>query len=180
MNKLNSIHQLRTVNRGFIFTVFAASIFIVLGCTACSTPSNPPAPAVSLAQSTITAEQASETSAIDPNFATNLTALLQQVATNEGLPLPILEAGFQDTKTIQSIKKLVLPPSKEFKKNWAAYRLRFIEPVRLKAAKVFWEQNRDFLSQTEASTGVPAPLIVAIIGIETIYGRQLGAPNWRP
>ena len=175
MNKLNSIHQLRTVNRGFVFTVIAASIFIVLGCTACSTPSNPPAPAVPLAQSTITADQASETSAIDPNFATNLTALLQQVATNEGLPLPILEAGFQDTKTIQSIKKLVLPPSKEFKKNWAAYRLRFIEPVRIKAGKAFWEENRDFLSQTEANTGVPAALIVAIIGIETIYGRQLGS-----
>ena len=175
MNKPNSIHQLRTVNRGFVFTIIAASIFIVLGCTACSTPSNPPATAVPLVQSTITVDQASETSAIDPNFAKNLTALLQQVATNEGLPLPILEAGFQDTKTIQSIKKLVLPPSKEFKKNWAAYRLRFIEPVRLEAAKVFWEQNRDFLSQTEASTGVPAPLIVAIIGIETIYGRLLGA-----
>jgi|GEM_PF-117631 len=175
MNKPNSIQQLRTVNCGFVFSCIAASIFIVLGFTACSTPSNPPSPAVPLAQSTITADPASDTSAIDPNFAKNLTALLQQVATNEGLPLPILEAGFQDTKTIQSIKKLVLPPSKEFKKNWAAYRLRFIEPVRLKAAKVFWEQNRDFLSQTEASTGVPAPLIVAIIGIETIYGRQLGA-----
>ena len=174
MNKPNAIYQLRTINLGFVFAFLAISIFIVLGFTACSTPLNPTTPEVPLTQSTISPDQASDASAIDPNSAKNLTALLQQVSTNEGLPLPILEAGFQDTKTIQSIKKLVLPPSKDFKKNWAAYRLRFIEPIRLKAAKVFWEQNRDFLSQIEASTGVPAPLIVAIIGIETIYGRQLG------
>jgi membrane-bound lytic murein transglycosylase B len=55
-----------------------------------------------------------------------------------------------------------------------AYRKRFIEPIRLKAGKVFWEQNQAFLSKVEKESGVPAELIVAIIGIETIYGRQTG------
>jgi membrane-bound lytic murein transglycosylase B len=69
---------------------------------------------------------------------------------------------------------LVLPPSGTFKKNWLVYRKRFIEPVRLKAGKAFWDENRAFLSQVEQESGVPAEMIVAIIGIETIYGRQTG------
>jgi len=115
-----------------------------------------------------------EDAASETLFAQNIHDLLAQVAQSQEIPLPALESGFLDTKTVPSIRKLVLPPSGSFKKNWVAYRKRFIEPIRLKAGKVFWEQNRAFLSQTEQATGAPAEVIVAIIGIETIYGRQTG------
>ncbi|MCE7527642.1 lytic transglycosylase domain-containing protein [Polynucleobacter sp. IMCC 30228] len=175
MNKLYSINQLNTVKLGFIFTFIATCILIALCLSGCTTPIPSGTPETLVSQDPIAPAQTPNARAPDASFAKNLTELLLQVSNNHNVPLPILEAGFQDTKSIHSIKKLVLPPSQEFKKNWAAYRLRFIEPVRIKAAQAFWVQNREFLSQTEASTGVPAPLIVAIIGIETIYGRQLGA-----
>ena len=104
----------------------------------------------------------------------NLNELLNQVSQTQEIPLQNLESAFLDAKTISSIRKLVLPPSGTFKKNWLAYRKRFIEPIRLKAGKAFWEENRGFLSQVEQDSGVPAEIIVAIIGIETIYGRQTG------
>ena len=107
-------------------------------------------------------------------FSENIHQLLAQVAQTQEIPLPALESGFLDVKTIPSIRKLVLPPSGTFKKNWVAYRKRFVEPVRLKAGKAFWEQNHAFLTQVEQESGVPAEIIVAIIGIETIYGRQTG------
>ena len=110
----------------------------------------------------------------EARFSQNLSDLIAQVSQAQQIPLSSLEAGFLDAKTIPSIRKLVLPPSATFKKNWLVYRQRFIEPVRLKAGRAFWEQNQAFLSQTEQATGVPAELIVAIIGIETIYGRQTG------
>jgi membrane-bound lytic murein transglycosylase B len=112
--------------------------------------------------------------ATEARFSQNLNELLNQVSQNQEIPLPALEMGFLDAKTIPSIRKLVLPPSGSFKKNWLAYRKRFIEPVRLKAGRAFWEQNQAFLSQVEQDSGVPAEIIVAIIGIETIYGRQTG------
>lgn len=112
--------------------------------------------------------------ATEAHFSGNLKTLITQIAQSEGIPLLILETSFADTKTIPSIRKLVLPPTATFKKNWLAYRKRFIEPVRIKAGKSFWEQNQTFLSQVEQESGVPAELIVAIIGIETIYGRQTG------
>jgi membrane-bound lytic murein transglycosylase B len=110
----------------------------------------------------------------EARFSQNLNELLTQVTQSQQIPLGSIEVGFLDAKTIPSIRKLVLPPSATFKKNWVVYRQRFIEPVRLKAGKAFWAQNQAFLSQTEQATGVPAELIVAIIGIETIYGRQTG------
>jgi membrane-bound lytic murein transglycosylase B len=110
----------------------------------------------------------------EASFSQNLNELMIQVSQTQQIPLASLESGFLDAKTIPSIRKLVLPPSTTFKKNWVVYRQRFIEPVRLKAGKAFWNQNQAFLSQTEQASGVPAELIVAIIGIETIYGRQTG------
>ena len=112
--------------------------------------------------------------ATEARFSQNLNELLTQVSQNQEIPLPALEMGFLDAKTVPSIRKLVLPPSGTFKKNWLAYRKRFIEPVRLKAGRAFWEQNQVFLRQVEQASGVPAEIIVAIIGIETIYGRQTG------
>lgn len=112
--------------------------------------------------------------ATEARFSQNLSELIAQVSQAHQIPIASIESGFLDAKTIPSIRKLVLPPSATFKKNWVAYRQRFIEPVRLKAGKAFWDQNQAFLSQTEQTTGIPAELIVAIIGIETIYGRQTG------
>ncbi|HAT39723.1 lytic transglycosylase domain-containing protein [Polynucleobacter necessarius] len=110
----------------------------------------------------------------EARFRQNLNELLSQISQTQKISLPALETGFLDAKTVPSIRKLVLPPSGTFKKNWLAYRKRFIEPVRLKAGRVFWDQNQTFLSQVEQDSGVPAEIIVAIIGIETIYGRQTG------
>jgi membrane-bound lytic murein transglycosylase B len=112
--------------------------------------------------------------ATEARYSQSLNALLNQVSQTQEIPIQTLEMGFLDAKTIPSIRKLVLPPSGTFKKNWLAYRKRFIEPVRLKAGKAFLEENQAFLSQIEQSYGVPAEVIAAIIGIETIYGRQTG------
>ena len=135
------------------------------GCS--STPTQPTKPEQSIVNQ-------ADDAATEARFSQNLNELLSQVSQTQEIPLQSLEMGFLDAKTIPSIRKLVLPPSGTFKKNWLAYRKRFIEPVRLKAGKAFWEENQAFLSQVEQDSGVPAEIIVAIIGIETIYGRQTG------
>ena len=110
----------------------------------------------------------------EARYNQSLNALLNQVSQTQEIPIQTLEMGFLDAKTIPSIRKLVLPPSGTFKKNWLAYRKRFIEPVRLKAGRAFLEENQAFLAQVEQNYGVPTEVIAAIIGIETIYGRQTG------
>lgn len=68
----------------------------------------------------------------------------------------------------------VTPPPAGVPKNWTAYRARFIEPVRLAAGERFWRANRATLERAEAQFGVPASLIVGVIGVETLYGRHMG------
>ena len=147
-------------------------LFIALLLGACSNTPIQPTSQPNIAEQPIVNQAEDKVS--EARFSQNLNDLIAQVAQAQQIPLSSLEAGFLDAKTIPSIRKLVLPPSATFKKNWLVYRQRFIEPVRLKAGRVFWEQNQAFLNQTEQATGVPAELIVAIIGIETIYGRQTG------
>jgi membrane-bound lytic murein transglycosylase B len=59
-------------------------------------------------------------------------------------------------------------------KNWRVYRSRFIDPVRIQAGVKFWRDNAATLERAEAEYGVPAEIIVGIIGVETIYGRDMG------
>ena len=72
------------------------------------------------------------------------------------------------------IAKAILPPPVGVPKNWAAYQGRFVEPMRIKAGSQFWLANRETLQRAEAETGVPASIIVGIIGVESIYGRNTG------
>ncbi|WP_296943379.1 lytic murein transglycosylase B [uncultured Massilia sp.] len=75
---------------------------------------------------------------------------------------------------IDSAVQLVKPAPPGKPKNWQAYSSRFIEPIRINAGVRFWNENADALARAEARYGVPAEIIVGIIGVETIYGRDTG------
>lgn len=74
-----------------------------------------------------------------------------------------------------TVVRLMQPPAKTFVKNWRVYRSRFIDPVRIEAGKRFWQENQQTLERAEKEYGVPAEIIVGIIGVETIYGRDTGS-----
>src|SRR3546814_16648247 len=66
------------------------------------------------------------------------------------------------------------PAKTRIRRSWVTYRNRFVEPVRIKAGHEFWVQNQTTLDRVAKSYGVPPSIIVAIIGVETIYGRNTG------
>jgi membrane-bound lytic murein transglycosylase B len=72
------------------------------------------------------------------------------------------------------VVRLMQPPPPGQPKNWQLYRSRFIEPVRIAAGAKFWRANQVALARAEAQFGVPPEIIVGIIGVETIYGQQMG------
>ncbi|MDR2238853.1 MAG: lytic murein transglycosylase B [Zoogloeaceae bacterium] len=73
-------------------------------------------------------------------------------------------------KAIQAI----MPPKNPSQRSWQAYRARFIEPSRIEDGLRFWEANRRWLEAARDAYGIPEEIIVAIIGIETLYGRNTG------
>lgn len=59
-------------------------------------------------------------------------------------------------------------------KPWFQYYPIFLTDKRLTAGLRFWQTHADTLARAEQQFGVPAEIIVAIIGIETFYGEYLG------
>lgn len=74
-----------------------------------------------------------------------------------------------------AVARLIMPAATPAAKNWAAYRARFIEPKRIQAGQQFMASQAATLQAAEQRWGVPAPIIAAIIGVETFYGRNTGS-----
>lgn len=59
-------------------------------------------------------------------------------------------------------------------KPWPEYRAAFVNAKRVKLGVAFWDKYHLTLQRAAREYGVPAEIIVAIIGVETIYGRNAG------
>ena len=100
--------------------------------------------------------------------------LADEIAARRDLPVDWVRAQLSEARNLPVVTRLVTPAGKTFVKNWTVYRSRFIDPVRIRAGVQFWQANRQALARAEQQFGVPAEIIVGIIGVETIYGRNMG------
>jgi len=76
----------------------------------------------------------------------------------------------------QSIIDAISRPAEKVR-PWRDYRPIFMNDARISGGKAFYAANRAALDRVAADTGVPAQYIVAIIGVETSYGKITG--NYR-
>lgn len=60
-------------------------------------------------------------------------------------------------------------------KPWAEYRDNFINEFRITGGIKFWRQNAEILRRAEAQYGVPQEILVALLGVETFYGKNTGS-----
>lgn len=96
------------------------------------------------------------------------------VAARQGLDRAWVEAALAQARHQPTVARLIMPAATPSAKNWGAYRARFIDEARLKAGLRWWQDNAEPLRRAQARFGVPAELIVSIVGIETFYGRITG------
>ncbi|MFT3960372.1 lytic murein transglycosylase B [Propionivibrio sp.] len=73
---------------------------------------------------------------------------------------------------LRAIQPAAVP---ELQRSWQRYRARFLNERRLTQGLRFWREQGAALARAEAIYGVPQEIIVAIIGVETEYGRNTGA-----
>ncbi|HEY5633047.1 MAG TPA: lytic murein transglycosylase B [Burkholderiaceae bacterium] len=85
-----------------------------------------------------------------------------------------LRRTFGGVRRNARVLRLIAPPAAGFRRSWQAYRARFIEPVRIREGGEFWHSHAPALERAAEVYGVPAEFVVAIIGVETIYGRITG------
>lgn len=96
------------------------------------------------------------------------------LAERRGLDREWVRQAIGQARLLPQVPRLVLPPARGTPKNWAAYRARFVEPTRIRAGLRFWQDNAEALARAETQYGVPAEIIVGIIGVETLYGQHMG------
>ena len=101
-------------------------------------------------------------------------AFADDLASRRNLDPAWVRQHVAQAQRIPTVARLMAPAPSGTPKNWTAYRARFIEPVRLRAGLRFWQDNRDALARAETTMGVPASLIVGVIGVETLYGQHTG------
>ena len=99
-----------------------------------------------------------------------------EFAIRENVSIELLRDVFHDMKW-QSVARQYMVPSSSgpSKKNWASYLSNVMSPTRITAGKKFLEEHHTFLNQLEKDTGVPISVIVGILGVETVYGRNMGS-----
>jgi len=73
-----------------------------------------------------------------------------------------------------SILEAIARPA-EKRLTWGEYRRIFITQARIDGGVAFWRENRESLAQAAKRFGVDPEVIVAIIGVETRYGGNMGS-----
>jgi len=104
----------------------------------------------------------------------DISGFIDRMVAEHGFARTDLEAIFRQVRYVDRAVQLIKPAPSGQRKNWQAYRSRFVEPVRIDAGAAFWNAHADALTRAERQYGVPAEIIVGILGVETIYGRNTG------
>lgn len=111
-----------------------------------------------------------------PRYAerTEAQRFADRVATLYGLDAQWVHDVIADARHVPAVARAIMPPPVGVAKNWALYRSRFIDAARVRAGLAFWRDNVAWLAKAQALYGVPPEIVVGIVGVETIYGQQMG------
>ncbi len=104
----------------------------------------------------------------------DVLAFAQEVTLRHGFDPGWVASQLGRAHKLPVVQRLLMPPPAGTAKNWAAYRARFVEPQRIDAGLQFWRANEAWLARAEERFGVPAEIVVGIVGVETFYGRVMG------
>jgi membrane-bound lytic murein transglycosylase B len=102
----------------------------------------------------------------------DVRAFVDEMVARHGFVKSELDSLFSRVQRSDAVLDLMRTPPE--KPAWEDYRAQFITEPRIAGGVEFWRSNRRTLARAEKKYGVPAQYIVAIIGIETFYGKNTG------
>ncbi|MGB0722927.1 MAG: lytic murein transglycosylase B [Gammaproteobacteria bacterium] len=97
---------------------------------------------------------------------------LDRVTANKKLDPAFVSSVLAQAERRDDILALMSKPAEG--KPWHAYRKIFLVERRIAAGVAFWKENARLLEEASARFGVDPRVIVAIIGVETMYGGNIG------
>ncbi len=97
---------------------------------------------------------------------------IHELVQEHGFDPAALRAFFHDTRRLPDVLEAIARPAES--KPWFEYRALFLTPERIQEGAAFWREHAGVLARAQASFGVDPGIIVAILGVETFYGRRAG------
>lgn len=107
-----------------------------------------------------------------PDLVAARQAFAQDAAAEYGVDPQRVESVLATAQIREPIIAAMSRPAEG--KPWSEYRPLFLNAARIEGGKAFIDRHRNELQAVEAKYGVPAEIIVAIIGVETGYGANMG------
>ncbi|NNF17331.1 MAG: lytic murein transglycosylase B [Gammaproteobacteria bacterium] len=104
----------------------------------------------------------------------NVRAFIDKMVDEHQLERGQLTTTLAQATSKESILKAMRRPA-EKSKPWYEYRKIFINPQRINAGVKFWQTHAADIERVAQKYGVPAEIIVAILGVETHYGKLTGS-----
>jgi membrane-bound lytic murein transglycosylase B len=114
------------------------------------------------------------TEALELKQQPKLQAIADQLIAEKLYTQEELEAVFSKATVQQSVLDAMTSPA-EYKFTWGKYRKLFLKQDRIQQGVDFWNEYQQELDKAEQEYGVPASVIVAIVGVESKYGRYKGS-----
>ena len=137
--------------------------------------SPPPAVAAVPAAAAVAAPAVADAPAAAAPSPDVLEAFVLETAATSGMPAADIRAWLAQARFQQSIINAITRPAEG--KPWKDYRPIFLTDTRIGQGRTFYAEHRSEVDGVAARTGVPSEIIVAIMGVETSYGRITG--NYR-
>ncbi len=100
-------------------------------------------------------------------------AFMDSLVQEDGFDRAELERVFAGIEYKQNVIDAISRPAEG--KPWRDYRPIFLTRSRILQGVEFWNKNQELLARAEEKYGVPAEIIVAILGVETRYGQNFGS-----
>ena len=101
-----------------------------------------------------------------------LHSFIQEMVDRHAFSEAELQNWFKQVRPRNDIIESISNPAEG--KPWYVYRAIFLKEKRITGGVEFWQQHRNLLEAAEELTGVPAKIIVAILGVETLYNTYKG------
>ena len=100
------------------------------------------------------------------------SVLVEELTNEYDLDSAWVEAVIRDAVYTESIINAITRPAEKF--PWYRYRSLFVKDSGAKQGVKFWNKHEETLQRAEQEYGVPPAIIIAIIGVETRFGRITG------
>lgn len=97
---------------------------------------------------------------------------VDEMVIQHGFDRPQLMDLFAEARLLPHVLRAMSRPAEA--KPWFQYRSIFLTPGRIRGGLAFWQRHGETLERARTRFGVDPEIIVAIIGVETLYGQRTG------